>query len=77
MEISYLNKKRLNKEIDNIDEKDNNEIKEDKKEDIISIINSAFDDFIKGNNEQFIIKYHKLEEIENSDKNKKNNKLQK
>ena len=71
MEISYLNKKRLNKEIDNIDEKDNNEIKEDKKEDIISIINSAFDDFIKGNNEQFIIKYHKLEEIENSDKNKK------
>ncbi len=77
MEISYLNKKRLNKEIDNIDEKDNNEIKEDKNEDIISIINSAFDDFIKGNNEQFIIKYHKLEEIENSDKNKKNNKLQK
>jgi hypothetical protein len=71
MEISYLNKKRLNKEIDNIDEKDNNEIKEDKNEDIISIINSAFDDFIKGNNEQFIIKYHKLEEIENSDKNKK------
>ena len=71
MEISYLNKKRLNKEIDNIDEKDNNEIKEDKNEDIISIINSAFDDFIKGNNEQFIIKYNKLEEIENSDKNKK------
>ena len=69
MEISYLNKKRLNKEIDN--KKDNNEIKEDKIEDIISIINSAFDDFIKGNNEQFIIKYHKLEEIENSDKNKK------
>ena len=71
MEISYLNKKRLNKEIDNIDEKDNNEIKEDKKEDIISIINSAFDDFIKGNNEQFIIKYNKLEKIEKSQINKK------
>jgi glutathionyl-hydroquinone reductase len=71
MEISYLNKKRLNKEIDNIDEKDNNEIKEDKNEDIISIINSAFDDFIKGNNEQFIIKYNKLEKIEKSQINKK------
>ena len=71
MEISYLNKKRLNKEFDDTNEKDKNEIKEDKIEDIISIINSAFDDFIKGNNEQFIIKYHKLEEIENSDKNKK------
>ncbi len=73
MEISYLNKKRLNKEIDNIDEKDNNEIKEDKNEDIISIINSAFDDFIKGNNEQFIIKYHKLEKIENTELNKNKN----
>ena len=71
MEISYLNKKRLNKEIDNIDEKDNNEIKEDKNEDIISIINSAFDDFIKGNNEQFIIKYNQLEKIEKSQINKK------
>ena len=71
MEISYLNKKRLNKEFDDTNEKDKNEIKEDNIEDIISIINSAFDDFIKGNNEQFIIKYHKLEEIENSDKNKK------
>ena len=71
MEISYLNKKRIKNEIDDINDKDNNKIEEDKNENIISIINSAFDDFIKGNNEQFIIKYHKLEEIENSDKNKK------
>ena len=71
MEISYLNKKRLNKEFDDTNEKDKNEIKEDKIEDIISIINSAFDDFIKGNNEQFIIKYNKLEKIEKSQINKK------
>ncbi len=73
MEISYLNKKRLNKEFDDTNEKDKNEIKEDKIEDIISIINSAFDDFIKGNNEQFIIKYHKLEKIENTELNKNKN----
>ena len=71
MEISYLNKKRIKNEIDDINDKDNNKIEEDKNENIISIINSAFDDFIKGNNEQFIIKYHKLEEIEKSQINKK------
>jgi glutathionyl-hydroquinone reductase len=71
MEISYLNKKRIKNEIDDINDKDNNKIEEDKNENIISIINSAFDDFIKGNNEQFIIKYNKLEKIEKSQINKK------
>lgn len=71
MESDFLNKKRFNeKDIinkENINEK-NNTLNE--KDDIDFIINSAFEDFLKGNNEKFKIKYEILEKNYNSSLNK-------
>ena len=65
MESSFLNKKRLYEKNLKENEKEINNINNEK-DDIDFIINSAFEDFLKGNNEQFKIKYEKLENNYNS-----------
>jgi hypothetical protein len=69
MESSFLNKKRLYEKNLKENEKEINNINNEK-DDIDFIINSAFEDFLKGNNEQFKIKYEKLEINYNSFLNK-------
>ena len=69
MESSFLNKKRLYEKNFKENEKEINNINNEK-DDIDFIINSAFEDFLKGNNEQFKIKYEKLENNYNSFLNK-------
>ncbi len=69
MESCFLNKKRLYEKNLNENEKEINNINNEK-DDIDFIINSAFEDFLKGNNEQFKIKYEKLENNYNSFLNK-------
>jgi hypothetical protein len=69
MESSFLNKKRLYEKNLKENEKEINNINNEK-DDIDFIINSAFEDFLKGNNEQFKIKYEKLENNYNSFLNK-------
>ena len=69
MESSFLNKKRLYEKNLKENEKEINNINNEK-DDIGFVINSAFEDFLKGNNEQFKIKYEKLENNYNSFLNK-------
>ena len=69
MESSFLNKKRLYEKNLKENEKEINDINNEK-DDIGFVINSAFEDFLKGNNEQFKIKYEKLEINYNSFLNK-------
>jgi hypothetical protein len=69
MESSFLNKKRLYEKNLKENEKEINDINNEK-DDIGFVINSAFEDFLKGNNEQFKIKYEKLENNYNSFLNK-------
>ena len=69
MESSFLNKKRLYEKNLKENEKEINNINNEKY-DITFVINSTFEDYLKGNNEQFKIKYEKLENNYNSFLNK-------
>ena len=69
MESSFLNKKKFYEKNLKENEKEINDINNEK-DDIGFVINSAFEDFLKGNNEQFKIKYEKLENNYNSFLNK-------